>query len=134
MAQYNSFILCFLVCPDPVDKYLEETSVRYVSPRGGAESRESIPHRRAGGCANLHNTKFMLILLNNQNVTCLQYLFCSSLGPQPVICCSPSGPQVGPSRTKPAPPGPSRKRKRTHTTGDCREKQTCGKARIIHLI
>ncbi|XP_046897077.1 death effector domain-containing protein [Hypomesus transpacificus] len=81
------------VCPDPVDKYLEETSVRYVSPRGGAESRESIPHRRAG--------------------------------PQPVICCSPSGPQVGPSRTKPAPPGPSRKRKRTHTTGDCREKQTC---------
>ncbi|XP_055748410.1 death effector domain-containing protein isoform X2 [Salvelinus fontinalis] len=80
------------VCPDPVDKYLEETSVRYVSPRGG-ESREAIPHRRTG--------------------------------PQPVICCSPSGPQVGPPRTKPGPPLPSRKRKRAHTTGDCREKQTC---------
>ncbi|CAB1329748.1 unnamed protein product [Coregonus sp. 'balchen'] len=80
------------VCPDPVDKYLEETSVRYVSPRGG-ESREAAPHRRTG--------------------------------PQPVICCSPSGPQVGSPRTKPGPPLPSRKRKRAHTTGDCREKQTC---------
>ncbi|XP_071782287.1 death effector domain-containing protein isoform X2 [Centroberyx gerrardi] len=34
------------VCPDPVDKYLEETSVRYVSPRGAAQSREAAPHRR----------------------------------------------------------------------------------------
>ncbi|KAM4610363.1 death effector domain-containing protein [Polymixia lowei] len=81
------------VCPDPVDKYLEETSVRYVSPRGAAQNREDTPHRRTG--------------------------------PQPVICCSPSGPQVGPSRTKPAPPAPSRKRKRSHSTADCREKQTC---------
>ncbi|XP_055787814.1 death effector domain-containing protein-like [Salvelinus fontinalis] len=81
------------VCPDPVDKYLEETSVRYVSPRRGGESREAAPHRRTG--------------------------------PQPVICCSPSGTQVGPSRTKPGPPLPSRKRKRAYATGDCREKQTC---------
>ncbi|KAJ8016618.1 hypothetical protein DPEC_G00009110 [Dallia pectoralis] len=81
------------VCPDPVDKYLEETSVRYVSPRGGGENREAAPHRRTG--------------------------------PQPVICCSPSGPQVGPPRNKPGPPLPSRKRKRAHVTGDCREKQTC---------
>ncbi|KAL1021132.1 hypothetical protein UPYG_G00009220 [Umbra pygmaea] len=82
------------VCPDPVDKYLEETSVRYVSARGGGgESREAAPHRRTG--------------------------------PQPVICCSPSGPQVGPTRTKPGPPLPSRKRKRTHVPGDSREKQTC---------
>ncbi|XP_070963962.1 death effector domain-containing protein-like [Oncorhynchus clarkii lewisi] len=81
------------VCPDPVDKYLEETSVRYVSPRRGGESREAAPHRRTG--------------------------------PQPVICCSPSGTHVGPSRTKPGPPLPSRKRKRAYATGDCREKQTC---------
>ncbi|XP_029579182.1 death effector domain-containing protein [Salmo trutta] len=81
------------VCPDPVDKYLEETSVRYVSPRRGGEGREAAPHRRTG--------------------------------PQPVICCSPSGTQVGPSRTKPGPPLPSRKRKRAYATGDCREKQTC---------
>ncbi|KAJ8377444.1 hypothetical protein AAFF_G00260020 [Aldrovandia affinis] len=81
------------VCPDPVDKYLEETSVRYVSPRGVRESGGTMPHRRAGL--------------------------------QPVIHCSPSGPQVCPPRTKPAPPSTSRKRKRAHTTADCREKQTC---------
>ncbi|XP_018615687.1 death effector domain-containing protein [Scleropages formosus] len=80
------------VCPDPVDKYLEETSVRYVSPRGG-ENKEPTSHRRTG--------------------------------PQPVICCSPTGPQVCPPRVKPGPPVPSRKRKRAHTAADCREKQTC---------
>ncbi|MGH0129195.1 UNVERIFIED_CONTAM: hypothetical protein FKN15_037635 [Acipenser sinensis] len=34
------------VCPDPVDKYLEDTSVRYVSPREVAESRGASQHRR----------------------------------------------------------------------------------------
>ncbi|KAJ8258896.1 hypothetical protein COCON_G00179080 [Conger conger] len=81
------------VCPDPVDKYLEETSVRYLSPRCGGESRRAPPHRRTGS--------------------------------QPVICCSPSGPQVCPPRAKPGPLLPSRKRKRSHTAADCREKQTC---------
>ncbi|XP_036390028.1 death effector domain-containing protein-like [Megalops cyprinoides] len=82
------------VCPDPVDKYLEETSVCYVSPRGGAgESRGVAPRRRTG--------------------------------PQPIIHCSPSGPQVCSPRTKPGPAAPSRKRKRTHASADCREKQTC---------
>ncbi|XP_035237356.1 death effector domain-containing protein [Anguilla anguilla] len=88
------------VCPDPVDKYLEETSVRYVSPRGLGESSGVPPHRRAGeGWGRT--------------------------GPQPVIHCSPSGPQVCPPRTKPAPPPSSRKRRRVHATADCREKQTC---------
>ncbi|KAI1890839.1 hypothetical protein AGOR_G00157740 [Albula goreensis] len=82
------------VCPDPVDKYLEETSVRYVSPSCGGESRGTTPHRRTGS--------------------------------HPVICCSPSGPQVCPAaRAKPLPSLPSRKRKRTHAATDCREKQTC---------
>ncbi|XP_067447284.1 death effector domain-containing protein [Thunnus thynnus] len=81
------------VCPDPVDKYLEETSVRYISPRGAVQSRDAAPHRRTG--------------------------------PQPVICCSPSGPHVGPPRTKPATPVSNRKRKRSHSSADCREKQTC---------
>ncbi|XP_062397468.1 death effector domain-containing protein isoform X2 [Sardina pilchardus] len=81
------------VCPDPVDKYLEETSVRYVSPRGSGENREGPSHRRTG--------------------------------PQPLICCSPSGPRVCPPRAKPGPSVPSRKRKRAHTSADCREKQTC---------
>ena len=39
------------VCPDPVDKYLEETSVRYVSPRGAAQGLGHMPHRSTGGCA-----------------------------------------------------------------------------------
>ncbi|XP_028848704.1 death effector domain-containing protein [Denticeps clupeoides] len=81
------------VCPDPVDKYLEETSVRYVSPRGSGESRERTSHRRTG--------------------------------PQPLICCSPSGPQVCPPRAKPGPSAPNRKTKRGHSAADCREKQTC---------
>lgn len=81
------------VCPDPVDKYLEETSVRYISPRGAVQRMETSPHKKTG--------------------------------PQSVICCSPSGPQVGPSRTKPASSVPNRKRKRSHSSTDCREKQTC---------
>uniref|UniRef100_A0A3P8T581 Death effector domain-containing protein n=1 Tax=Amphiprion percula TaxID=161767 RepID=A0A3P8T581_AMPPE len=81
------------VCPDPVDKYLEETSVRYISPRGTVQSKDTAPHRRTG--------------------------------PQPVICCSPSGSHVGPARTKPAPSVTNRKRKRSHSSADCREKQTC---------
>ncbi|XP_008316760.1 death effector domain-containing protein [Cynoglossus semilaevis] len=81
------------VCPDPVDKYLEETSVRYISPRGTGQNNNTNNHRRTG--------------------------------PQPVICCSPSAANVGPSRTKPSPPAPNRKRKRSHSSADCREKQTC---------
>ncbi|KAG7477537.1 hypothetical protein MATL_G00070710 [Megalops atlanticus] len=81
------------VCPDPVDKYLEETSVRYVSPSCRGENQGTTPHRRNGS--------------------------------QPVICCSPSGPQVCPARAKPSPSLPSRKRKRSHAATDCREKQTC---------
>ncbi|CAI5646502.1 death effector domain-containing protein [Oreochromis niloticus] len=81
------------VCPDPVDKYLEETSVRYILPRGRVQNKDTVPYRRTG--------------------------------PQPVICCSPSAPHVGPAQTKPAPPVPNRKRKRIHSSADCREKQTC---------
>lgn len=83
------------VCPDPVDKYLEETSVRYISPRGGrADSQQVTPHRRAGP----------------QPVIC---------------CPAPSESPVGPPRAKPAPHTPNRKRKRAHSAADCREKQTC---------
>ncbi|KFP11278.1 Death effector domain-containing protein [Egretta garzetta] len=39
------------MCPDLVDKYLEETSIRYVTPRahGEAEHRLGHPHK-SGGC------------------------------------------------------------------------------------
>ncbi|XP_061758443.1 death effector domain-containing protein [Nerophis ophidion] len=70
------------VCPDPVDKYLEETSVRYISPRGAMKSRESVPHRM-------------------------------------------TGPYVGPSRMKAAAPVPNGSWKRSHSSADFREKQTC---------
>lgn len=79
------------VCPDPVDKYLEETSVRYISPKG-AHGEDAAPQKRAG--------------------------------PLPVICCSSSGPHVGPPRRKP-PPLSSRKRRRLNSSADTREKQTC---------
>ncbi|KAK1150549.1 death effector domain-containing protein-like [Acipenser oxyrinchus oxyrinchus] len=81
------------VCPDPVDKYLEDTSVRYVSPRDVAESRGVSQHRRTG--------------------------------PPPLLCCPPVRPAVCSGRGKPTPSAPNRKRKRVHSTADCREKQTC---------
>ncbi|XP_041129619.1 death effector domain-containing protein-like [Polyodon spathula] len=81
------------VCPDPVDKYLEDTSVRYVSPRDVAESRGVSQHRRTG--------------------------------PPPLLYCPPVRPAVCSGRSKPTPSTPSRKRKRAHSTADCREKQTC---------
>ncbi|MGH0124661.1 UNVERIFIED_CONTAM: hypothetical protein FKN15_036734 [Acipenser sinensis] len=85
------------VCPDPVDKYLEDTSVHYISPRDVAESRGVSQHRRTG--------------------------------PPPLLCCPPVRPTVCSGRGKPTPSAPNRKRKRVHSTADCREKQTCGEYR-----
>lgn len=75
------------VCPDPVDKYLEESS------KGSVQSRSPSGQRKAA--------------------------------PQPLICCPPAGPQVGPPTSKPARTSPTHKRKRTHCVTDCKEKQTC---------
>ncbi|XP_057244513.1 death effector domain-containing protein, partial [Malurus melanocephalus] len=57
------------VCPDLVDKYLEETSIRYVTPRapGGAPPGLGHPHK-------------------------------SVPAPHPSLCCPPGGPQLGPKR------------------------------------
>ncbi|OPJ71581.1 death effector domain-containing protein [Patagioenas fasciata monilis] len=87
------------VCPDLVDKYLEETSIRYVTPRA---------HGAAGGHGLGHPHK--------------------PVPPQhPVVCCSPAGPQLcakrpGRGRTL---PGSQRKRRKS-ATPDPKEKQTCG--------
>nr|XP_046254172.1 death effector domain-containing protein isoform X2 [Scatophagus argus] len=70
------------VCPDPVDRYLEETSVRYISPRGTVPSKDTPSNRR-------------------------------------------TGPHVDPPRMKPVPSVPNCKRRRSHSSADCREKQTC---------
>ncbi|NWX10796.1 DEDD protein, partial [Alopecoenas beccarii] len=86
------------VCPDLVDKYLEETSIRYVTPRA---------HGTAGGHGLGHPHK--------------------PVPPQhPVVCCSPAGPQLcakrpGRGRTL---PGSQRKRRKS-ATPDPKEKQTC---------
>ncbi|NXJ87065.1 DEDD protein, partial [Trogon melanurus] len=39
------------VCPDLVDKYLEETSIRYVTPRAQGEAEHGLGHpHKSGGC------------------------------------------------------------------------------------
>ncbi|KFU91941.1 Death effector domain-containing protein, partial [Chaetura pelagica] len=84
------------VCPDLVDKYLEETSIRYVTPRapGGAEHGLGHPHKPVPP----HH---------------------------PVVCCSPAGPQVLSKRPRGrALPG-SQRRRRKSATPDPKEKQTC---------
>lgn len=69
----------------------------------------------------------MFLYNHDEEVWLMSYPMFLFLGPQPVICCTPSGPHVGPPRTKPVPSVPNRKRKRSHSSADCREKQTCGK-------
>ncbi|KFM08834.1 Death effector domain-containing protein [Aptenodytes forsteri] len=42
------------VCPDLVDKYLEETSIRYVTPRAHSEAEHGLGHpHKSGGCGCL---------------------------------------------------------------------------------
>ncbi|NXI43205.1 DEDD protein, partial [Galbula dea] len=85
------------VCPDLVDKYLEETSIRYVTPRAHSEAEHGLSHPQ------------------------------KSVPPHhPVVCCSPAGPQIctkrpGRGRTL---LGSQRKRRKS-ATPDPKEKQTC---------
>ncbi|XP_041335610.1 death effector domain-containing protein [Pyrgilauda ruficollis] len=85
------------VCPDLVDKYLEETSIRYVTPRtpGGTPPGLGHPHK-------------------------------SVPAPHPSLCCPPGGPQLGPKRPGRARSllGSQRKRRKS-ATPDPKEKQTC---------
>ncbi|KAM8986238.1 death effector domain-containing protein [Ara ararauna] len=85
------------VCPDLVDKYLEETSIRYVTPRAHSDVEHGLGHPQ------------------------------KSVPPHhPVVCCSAAGPQIctkrpGRSRTL---LGSQRKRRKS-ATPDPKEKQTC---------
>uniref|UniRef100_A0A8D0W857 Death effector domain-containing protein n=2 Tax=Sus scrofa TaxID=9823 RepID=A0A8D0W857_PIG len=87
------------VCPDLVDKYLEETSVRYVTPRTLSDPEPRPPHPP------------------------------KTVPPHyPVVCCPTSGPQMcskRPARGR-ATLGSQRKRRKS-VTPDPKEKQTCGK-------
>ncbi|XP_040474705.1 death effector domain-containing protein isoform X1 [Falco naumanni] len=88
------------VCPDLVDKYLEETSIRYVTPRAHSEVEHGLGHPH------------------------------KSVPPHhPVVCCSSAGPQIctkrpGRSRTLLS----SQRKRRKSATPDPKEKQTCGKS------
>ncbi|XP_033826069.1 death effector domain-containing protein [Periophthalmus magnuspinnatus] len=85
------------VCPDPVDKYLEESSKGSVQSRSPSGQRKAAP----------------------QPLIC-----CPPAGPQ--VGASQVGPsQVGPSVSKPARTSPTHKRKRSQSVVDCKEKQTC---------
>ncbi|KAM6112659.1 death effector domain-containing protein-like isoform 2-T2 [Phoenicopterus ruber ruber] len=85
------------VCPDLVDKYLEETSIRYVTPRAHSEAEHGLGHPH------------------------------KSVPPHhPVVCCSSAGPQIctkrpGRGRTLLS----SQRKRRKSATPDPKEKQTC---------
>ncbi|KAM9294713.1 death effector domain-containing protein [Gastrophryne carolinensis] len=85
------------VCPDLVDKYLEETSIHYVTPRTQSSGESSAEQPRSP--ASPHH---------------------------PMVCSSPSGPQIctkRPGRGRPS--LSSQKRRRKSITPDPKEKQTC---------
>ncbi|OCT69466.1 hypothetical protein XELAEV_18040777mg [Xenopus laevis] len=85
------------VCPDLVDKYLEETSIHYVTPRGHSSTEADGDHPRTP--APPHH---------------------------PVVCSSPSGPQICTKRpVRGRPPLSSQRKRRKSVTPDPKEKQTC---------
>ncbi|XP_026188355.1 death effector domain-containing protein isoform X2 [Mastacembelus armatus] len=111
-------VLSFLFV-DVIDEY----------ERGGIRSGRDflLALERQGRCdeTNFRHVLQLLRIITRHDLLPYVTLRKRQAGPQPVICCSPSGPHVGPPRTKPAPPIPNRKRKRSHSSADCREKQTC---------
>uniref|UniRef100_A0A670ZHG1 Death effector domain-containing protein n=2 Tax=Pseudonaja textilis TaxID=8673 RepID=A0A670ZHG1_PSETE len=85
------------VCPDLVDKYLEETSIRYVTPRAHSGTEHGPVHQH------------------------------KSVPPHhPLVCCSSSGPQICTKRSGRgrALLGNQRKRRKS-VTPDPKDKQTC---------
>ncbi|NXI66654.1 DEDD protein, partial [Anseranas semipalmata] len=85
------------VCPDLVDKYLEETSIRYVTPRAHSDVEHGLGHPH------------------------------KSVPPHhPVVCCSSAGPQIctkRPGRGRAL--LSSQRKRRKSVTPDPKEKQTC---------
>ncbi|XP_068108408.1 death effector domain-containing protein [Hyperolius riggenbachi] len=85
------------VCPDLVDKYLEETSIHYVTPRTHSSGESSTEHPHTP--ASPHH---------------------------PMVCSSQSGPQIFMKRPgRGRPPLSSQKKRRKSITPDPKEKQTC---------
>lgn len=85
------------VCPDLVDKYLEETSIHYVTPRTHSSAEPGTEQLRSA--ATPHH---------------------------PMVCSSPSGPQICTKRPgRGRPPLSSQRKRRKSITPDPKEKQTC---------
>ncbi|XP_018427058.1 PREDICTED: death effector domain-containing protein [Nanorana parkeri] len=85
------------VCPDLVDKYLEETSIHYMTPRTHSSGESSTEHLRSP--APPHH---------------------------PMVCSPSSGPQICTKRPgRGRPPLNSQKKRRKSITPDPKEKQTC---------
>ncbi|XP_075049725.1 death effector domain-containing protein [Mixophyes fleayi] len=85
------------VCPDLVDKYLEETSIHYVTPRTHIAAESGVEHPHTA--ASPHH---------------------------PVVCTSPPGAQICTKRPgRGRPPLSSQRKRRKSITPDPKEKQTC---------
>ncbi|MEE6491645.1 hypothetical protein FKM82_016313, partial [Ascaphus truei] len=88
------------VCPDLVDKYLEETSIHYVTPRthGDADSSTAPPHKSGNEGAFPHH---------------------------PVVCSLSSGTQICTKRPGRADQPPVARGKEGSLSLQTKEKQTC---------
>ncbi|XP_075700788.1 death effector domain-containing protein [Rhinoderma darwinii] len=85
------------VCPDLVDKYLEETSIHYVTPRTHSSAEPGTEQPRTAATPQ-----------------------------HPMVCTSPSGPQICTKRPgRGRPPLSSQRKRRKSITPDPKEKQTC---------
>ncbi|XP_073422973.1 death effector domain-containing protein [Dendrobates tinctorius] len=85
------------VCPDLVDKYLEETSIHYVTPRTQSSMEVGAQQPHTAGTPQ-----------------------------HPMVCSSPSGPQICTKRPgRGRPPLSSQRKRRKSITPDPKEKQTC---------
>ncbi|KYO27160.1 death effector domain-containing protein isoform B [Alligator mississippiensis] len=129
------------VCPDLVDKYLEETSIRYVTPRAHSDAEHGLGHPHKSVPVQMSSTSksevnFCLppsVAGAVPKIRDLKSGFCSlgwifsELPPHhPVVCCSSAGPQICTKR-----PGrgrallSSQRKRRKSVTPDPKEKQTC---------
>ncbi|XP_066842038.1 death effector domain-containing protein isoform X1 [Anser cygnoides] len=102
------------VCPDLVDKYLEETSIRYVTPRAHSDAEHGLGHPHKSGPGGVPAAALSRPPLR-------------AVPPHhPVVCCSSAGPQICTKRPgRGRAPLSSQRKRRKSVTPDPKEKQTC---------
>ncbi|XP_035998053.1 death effector domain-containing protein isoform X2 [Fundulus heteroclitus] len=111
-------VLSFLFV-DVIDEY----------ERGGIRSGRDflLALERQGRCdeTNFRHVLQLLRIITRHDLLPYVTLRKRQTGTYPFICCPPSGSPVGSPRTKPVPSAQHRKRKRSNSSADCKEKQTC---------